>query len=68
MRKMKGRFVIREGNELLLYENYEDIPLVFDNIIEFLPDVPPGPHTEEQHEWIDKLGDKLDELLKRERR
>ena len=65
---MKGRFVIREGNELLLYENYEDIPLVFDNIIEFLPDVPPGPHTEEQHVWIDKLGDKLDELLKRERR
>ena len=65
---MKGRFVIREGNELLLYENYEDIPLVFDNIIEFLPDVPPGPHTKEQHEWIDKLGDKLDELLKRERR
>ena len=53
MRKMKGRFVIREGNELLLYENYEDIPLVFDNIIEFLPDVPPGPHTKEQHEWIE---------------
>lgn len=65
---MKGRYVVREGEELLIFDHFEDIPLEFDNLIEFLPEFPPGPHTKEQHEVIDTLGDKLDELLKRERR
>jgi len=65
---MKGEFVIREGKELITYDNYEDIPLEFDNVIKFLPDVPEGPHTEEQHREIEGYNDKLKELLKREKR
>jgi len=65
---MKGEFVIREGKELITYDNYEDIPLEFDNVIKFLPDVPEGPHTEEQHREIEGYCDKLKELLKREKR
>lgn len=64
---MKGRFVIRDGNQLFIYNNSEDIPQVFDNLIEFIPDYPPPPHTEEQHEYINTFGPKLNELLKRER-
>lgn len=65
---MLGRFVIREGKELIVYSNFNDIPLEFDNVIEFLPDCPKGPHTQEQHDEIEKYSEKLDELLKRERR
>jgi hypothetical protein len=65
---MKGRFTIREGEALITYGNYEDIPLEFDNVIEFLPDAPEGPHTEEQHEEIEGYCGKLKELLQRERK
>lgn len=65
---MKGEFVIREDKELITYDNYEDIPLEFDNVIKFLPDVPEGTHTEEQHREIEGYCDKLKELLKREKR
>jgi len=65
---MKGKFVIREGKELITYDNYEDIPLEFDNVIKFLPDAHEDPHTEEQHQEIEGYCDKLKELLKREKR
>ena len=64
---MKGRFVIRDGDQLFIYNNSEDIPQVFDNLIEFIPDYPPPPHTEEQHEYMHTFKPKLDELMKRER-
>lgn len=64
---MKGRFVIREGKQLLTYSTFDEIPLIFDNLIEFKPEFPLPPHTEEQHEYINTFGPKLNELLKRER-
>lgn len=65
---MKGKFTIREGGDLIVYDEYNDIPLIFDNVIEFLPDYPEPPHTEEQHDEIETYVDKLHDLLKRERR
>ena len=35
------------------YDRYEDIPDDLDHVIEFLPEIPPEPHTEQQHEEID---------------
>ena len=38
---------------LEVYDRYEDIPDDLDHVIEFLPEIPPEPHTEQQHEEID---------------
>lgn len=60
-------FKVLIGDKLCVYNRYEDIPMEFDNLIEFLPEIPPGPHTHEQHEEIDSWHDKFKELMKRER-
>lgn len=63
---MAHKFTILLDGKLINYDRYEDIPLEFDNLIEFLPEIPPGPHTDEQHEEIDQWMNRLAELMKRE--
>ena len=65
---MAHKFVIRINESLLEFSNYDDIPSEFDNLISFEPEVPPEPHTEEQHEEIEAWHDKLKELMKMETR
>ena len=60
-------FVIKDKGQLVTYTEYEAIPNEFDHVIKFLPEVPPEPHTEEQHEEIQKWNTKLQELMKKER-
>ena len=36
-----------------VYDRYDDIPDDLDHVIEFLPEIPPEPHTQQQHEEID---------------
>lgn len=62
-----SKFVVKKGGELFTYTNYEDIPLDFDHVIEFSPDMPEPPHTEEQHEEMEKWGDRLANLMEIER-
>ena len=38
----------------------------FENLISFKFDVPPEPHTQEQHDEINKWPDRMKELMKRE--
>lgn len=63
---MANEFVVLRKGILETYNKYEDIPETFENLIKFLPDIPDGPHTHEQHEEIDTWNDRLKELLKRE--
>lgn len=63
---MAHEFVILRNGILETYDKYEDIPKSFDNVIKFLPEIPPEPHTHEQHEEIDSWNDRLKELMKRE--
>lgn len=63
---MIHKFVILINGELRVYSNYSSIPSSFDNVIEFVPYIPEGPHTEDQHIEINSWNDKLKELLKRE--
>jgi len=63
---MAHEFVILRNGILETYNKYEEIPEKFDNLIKFLPDIPDGPHTHEQHEEIDSWNEKLKELLKKE--
>ena len=53
-----------QDNELFEYDCYEDIPDDFDHVIEFLPEIPPEPHTHEQHEEIDSWHDRFLRLMR----
>lgn len=63
---MSHKFTILNDGKLEVYTKYEDIPSSFDNVISFLPEIPDGPHTNEQHEEIHEWENKFKELLKRE--
>jgi len=60
---MGHRFVIMRGTTVAEYDLYENIPDDFDHVIEFLPEIPPEPHTPEQHEEIDSWNDKFLRLM-----
>ena len=60
-------FVIMKDQKLYSYNNYEDIPNNFDHVISFKPVIPPGPHTQEQHDEIEKWNNKLQRLMEIER-
>lgn len=62
------RFVVKDNGELQTYAKFDDIPSEFDYLIEFAPEIPEPPHTEEQHEWLETLNDKLKDLMNRERK
>lgn len=63
---MRGRFVILRQGELEVYDDFDSIPEVFDNVIEFMPDYPPGPHTDKEHDEINTYATRLAELMRRE--
>jgi hypothetical protein len=46
----------------------EHVPQVIDNLIAFLPDYPPDPHTEIEHAEMERLNDVFAELMRREKR
>lgn len=51
---MIHRFVVEKDDQLLTFSCYEDIPSDFDRLIEFRPEIPPGPHTDAQHDEIEQ--------------
>ena len=61
------KFVVMKNNAMHTYTDYDAIPNEFDHVIEFLPEVPEGPHTEEQHEEIEQWNGKLQKLMEIER-
>lgn len=63
---MAHKFVILVDKQIKEYSNFDDIPLVFDNLIEFRPEYLPPPHTHEQHLENAQWEGKFEELLKRE--
>ena len=63
---MKGKFVIKIGSAIVTYEEFDDIPMEFDNLISFKPDAPEPPHSEEDHKEMKKYNEKLQELMRRE--
>ena len=65
---MAHQFAILIDGKVQVFSKYDDIPETFENVIRFEPEVPPEPHTEEQHHEIEQWNDKLQQLLKRETR
>ena len=64
-----AEFVFKKGTELITFTKWEDVPndLDFDHVIKFIPDIPPEPHTEEQHEEIEQWDIRLQKLMETER-
>ena len=60
---MPHRFVVMISGELHEFDNYEHIPAEFDHVIEFRPEIPPGPHTQQQHDEIDAWVPKFEKLM-----
>jgi hypothetical protein len=54
------------NGQLNTYTDYNDIPEEFDHIIEFVPEIPDGPHTDEEHEEISKWTERLQFLIAKE--
>lgn len=63
---MAHYFKILINGRTKVYQNFEDIPESFENVITFAPETPPPPHTDEQHEEMEKWEGRLHELMKRE--
>ena len=55
-----------DGN-LVTYDRYEDIPETFDHVIKFIPDIPPEPHTEDEHAEMALWNIRLQQLVEKER-
>jgi hypothetical protein len=64
---MTGLFQVVIDGDLKTYYRYEDIPEKIDRLIRFEPEIPEGPHTDEEHEWIESLTEYMHEIMKRER-
>jgi hypothetical protein len=62
------KFVLLIDGELKTYTSWESIPEDFDHVIEFIPHIPDGPHSEEQHEEIEQWHHRLQQLIKKENR
>jgi hypothetical protein len=63
---MKGLFQVLVNGDLKTYYRYEDIPKTIDHLIRFEPEIPEGPHTDEEHEWIESLPQYMNEIMNRE--
>lgn len=60
---MGHRFVIMISGQLHEFDRYEDIPDHFDHVIEFVPEIPPGPHTADQHAEIEAWIPRFERLM-----
>ena len=58
--------IINESNKQETYSRWEDIPPTFKNVVKFIPEVPEGPHTAEQHAEIEQWGVKLQTIMERQ--
>ena len=66
MNEVTGNFEILVDGDLKTYNRIGDIPLIIDNVIKFQPDIPDGPHTEDQHAEYAKYSWYLQQIMGRE--
>jgi hypothetical protein len=62
---MAHEFVILRDGILEKYDKYEDIPEVFDRLIKFVPEIPPEPHTYENHNEINSWEQRFKDLIQK---
>ena len=62
-----AEFQFKVNGELVTYDSWENIPEEFEHVIKFIPDVPPDPHTEDEHAEMEIWNTRLQQLLEKER-
>lgn len=63
----KGVFEFLINGELKTFYDYGEIPKNFDHVIKFIPEIPNGPHSEDQHNEINQWNERLQQLMAKER-
>ena len=63
--RAEGRFTIRLNGCLQTYTRFSDIPPHFEELINFEPRIPLGPHTPQQHAEIELWEYRLQLLQRR---
>lgn len=61
-----GHYIIKHRNLIQEFSHWDQIPMTFDHLIKFSPQIPEGPHTSEQHDLIDTLPEVFSAFLKRQ--
>ena len=54
------------NGKLNKYTRWEDIPEEFDHVIKFVFDIPPEPHTQEDHDKIHEMEKRFHQLMEKE--
>lgn len=62
-----GTFAFIVDGKMITVFDYRDIPSEFEHVIKFAPDIPPGPHTAEEHAEIESLNGLFQQLIVKER-
>lgn len=62
-----GEYLVIVAGELRQFGHVDEIPDEFEHIIKFSPEIPPGPHTPEQHEEIEQLPALFQSFMEKER-
>ena len=62
---LTGEYVVLKDKKICKFTKYSDIPESFEQVISFIPDYPEGPHTQEEHNFMETFNSKLQELLSR---
>ena len=56
---------IAVGGRAVACQNWHDIPDQIENLLWFMPELPPDPHTQADHNYIDTFNPKFQEILGR---
>jgi hypothetical protein len=62
---LTGKFEVLKDKKVHKFTKFSDIPESFEHVISFIPDYPEGPHTQEEHNFMETFNSKLQELLSR---
>ena len=68
MDDLEGKFVIRDEDKLLEFDRCGDLPDTFDHLISFEPNIPPKPHSVNDHIAMSKWSEYLQILCSRQRK
>jgi len=63
---MPHRFVVMVNGKVREYDDFDAIPQNIEHVIEFVPEVPPPPHTDAQHQELHEWEARFDDLMQRE--
>ena len=67
--KTTGEFIFLDDNyDKVIFTDYNDIPedFSFRHVIKFMPDIPPAPHTPEQHMEIHEWNERFQYFINQE--